>query len=189
MHSIQALPRHPFLYLYLTGSKALAELDKKKVVAYPIILLLLYPALPVILTIVSLIKKDDVHHERARLARLFASFLDHAPQFVIRVVVVVLLGIPHRGLYTRDDTLFILSMIASMMSLVLSAIVFNENKKFIAIKLLISVPMFAAVFASRAFTLAVFMKEALQNDSFGTHELSGFGVLIVMAAINLGLYR
>ena len=46
-----------FLYLYFTGSKATEQLDKKKVIAYPLILLLVYPVLPVLLTLVYLIKK------------------------------------------------------------------------------------------------------------------------------------
>ena len=33
------------------------------------------------------------------------------------------------------------------------------------------------------------MREAFKDNSWGLHEASGFGVLIVMAAINLGLYR
>ena len=33
------------------------------------------------------------------------------------------------------------------------------------------------------------MREALKDNTWGLHEAAGFGVLIVMAAINLGLYR
>ena len=33
--------------------------------------------------------------------RLFAAFLDHGPQFVLRLVIVVLNGIAHNGVYHR----------------------------------------------------------------------------------------
>jgi len=35
------------------------------------------------------------------VCRLFAAFLDHGPQFVLRLVIVVLNGIAHNGVYHR----------------------------------------------------------------------------------------
>jgi hypothetical protein len=41
------------------------------------------------------------------VCRLFAAFLDHGPQFVLRLVIVVLNGIAHNGVYHRGGGLFI----------------------------------------------------------------------------------
>jgi len=178
-----------FLLLYIRGAKVVSILRTWKLFFYPFCLLVFYPVLPVILTIMYLVKRDAKHQDRARLSRLFAAFLDHGPQFILRVVVVVLNGLPHRGLYRRDDVIFILSMVASFMSLLLSALYFNERKSRVATRLFISTPMFAAIFGCRAFTLAVFLREVLQDESPLLQQLLCLLVLLLMFSTNIVLFR
>ena len=42
----------------------------------------------------------DVNH-KATMAKLFAGFLDHGPHFVLRLVIVVLIGLSQGGVYNR----------------------------------------------------------------------------------------
>jgi len=178
-----------FLITYFRGVRAISELEVWKLVVYPLALLILYPALPLLLTIYYLFKNQDIFMKRARLARLFAAFLDHGPQFVLRVVVVVLNGLPHRGQYGRDDSVFILSMVLSFLSLVLSALVFNERQTSRLVWLFVSAPMFAAIFGGRAFTLAVLVREVLEDGSLVYQQLLCVIFILVIVAINIGLFR
>ena len=71
-----------------------------------------------------------------------------------------------------DDVIFVLSMITSFGALVYFGIKFNERETNGWTKWLLSFPMFAASVASRAFTLAVFLKETtigihLENANSG----------------------
>jgi len=178
-----------FLVLYFRGVRAVSSLQPWKLVLYPLALLFCFPVLPVLLTVAYLVKRDEKLYEKAILARFFSSFLDHGPQFVLRVVVVVLNGLSHRGQYNRDDYLFILSMIASFMSLVFSALHFNERKASFGVRLFISIPMFSAIFACRAFTLAVFLREVLQEGS--AFYLRFLWIIVILALIlgNLAIFR
>ncbi|XP_023336286.1 uncharacterized protein LOC111707414 [Eurytemora carolleeae] len=178
-----------FVILYFRGKKAISKLLPWKLVSYPLTLLIFFPVLPVVLTVYSLIRKDDEHYQRARLARLVSSFLDHGPQFVVRVVVVVLSGLPHRGIYDKGDVVFIISMISSFLSLILSALVFNERKSSYVLWIFVCTPMFSAILASRAFTLAVFLRQVLQVEAPWYQQMICILVVVLMILSNIGLFR
>ena len=59
------------------------------------------PLVPIVLTLAYLIKKDEKIHEKATMSKFFAGFLDHGPHFVLRLVIVVLIGIAQGGVYQR----------------------------------------------------------------------------------------
>ena len=70
-----------------------------------------------------------------------------------------------------DDIVFTLSMVTSFGALVYFGLKFNERETNTWTKWLISFPMFAASVASRAFTLAVFIKETtLGQQTNSTHQ-------------------
>ena len=64
-------------------------------------ILLLCPLVPVVLTIAYLVTNNEKTHEHARLSKCFAGFLDHGPHFVLRLVIVTLIGISQNGVYQR----------------------------------------------------------------------------------------
>lgn len=107
------------------------------------------------------------------MTKMFEGFLDDGPQFVLRLVVVVLFGI-HIG-QGKDDVIFIMSMVTSFGAVVYFGLKFNERQTNALVKWLLAFPMFAASVAARAFTLAVFLKETLNNKS------EWFGAILVLA--------
>ena len=107
------------------------------------------------------------------MTKMFEGFLDDGPQFVLRLVVVVLFGI-HIG-QGKDDVIFIMSMVTSFGAVVYFGLKFNERQTNALVKWLLAFPMFAASVAARAFTLAVFLKETLDNKS------EWFGAILVLA--------
>lgn len=178
-----------FFVLYLRGNRAVEELDTWKLVLYPLILLCCYPALPIVLFVAYLVTRDEKTLEKARISRLFAAFLDHGPQFVLRLVIVVLNGIAHNGVYHKGDVVFVLSMITSFLSLILSALVFNERKSSWAMWLLLSGPMFSAIFACRAFTLAVFVRETVQAHADISYQFLCLIIVALMFLANVAVFR
>ena len=64
-------------------------------------ILIFCPLVPIVLTLAYLIKKDEKIHEKATMSKFFAGFLDHGPHFVLRLVIVVLIGIAQGGVYQR----------------------------------------------------------------------------------------
>lgn len=176
-----------FLVLYARGNKTINRLNVWKLVLYPVLLLVLYPVIPIILTLAFLITKNEATHEKATLAKFFAGFLDHGPHFVLRLVIVVLVGVSQGGVYSRTDVVFILSMISSFFSFMLTALWFNERLSSWGRWFFLSGPMYSAVFACRAFTLAVFLKETLHDHNH--HELPVVMVLVIMFLTNLCLFR
>ena len=79
---------------------------------YPLVLLLLAPVIPILLTLSFLITQNRTALDRAVISKYFTAFLDHGPHFVLRLVIVVLVGISQRGVYTRHDSIFVLSMVS-----------------------------------------------------------------------------
>ena len=77
----------------------------------------------------------------------------------------------------KDDVIFIMSMVTSFGAVVYFGLKFNERQTNALVKWLLAFPMFAASVAARAFTLAVFLKETLDNKS------EWFGAIVL-----LGLY-
>ena len=64
-------------------------------------ILIFCPLVPIVLTLAYIwTKNEDIHH-KARLSKCLAGFLDHGPHFVLRLVIVVLIGISHSGVYKR----------------------------------------------------------------------------------------
>ena len=59
------------------------------------------PLVPIALTIAFLITGNERIHHQATTAKLFAGFLDHGPHFVLRLVIVVLIGLSQGGVYNR----------------------------------------------------------------------------------------
>ena len=90
-----------FVVLYSRGDSNVVKLQKKNLIIYPVCLLFFYPLVPIALTIAYLVTKNEKHHERATISKFFAGFLDHGPQFVLRLVVVVLIGLSQGGVYQR----------------------------------------------------------------------------------------
>jgi len=150
-------------------------------------ILIFCPLVPIVLTLAYIwTKNEDIHH-KARLSKCLAGFLDHGPHFVLRLVIVVLIGISHSGVYKRDDFIFIFSMVTSFLAFILTALIFNERKSSVAKWLFLSGPMYSAIFACRAFTLAVFLKETLHNEK--TDAPWAFFILLIMLSFNIGLFR
>jgi len=176
-----------FLLLYTRRGGAVLRLVWWKVVAYTLALLLFYPLLPILLTLAFLCSRDEALHHKAVMSKYFTAFLDHGPQFVLRLVLVVLVGVAERGVYSRHDTLFVLSMVTAFISQVYTALWFNERSSSWLVWVFLAGPMYAATFACRAFTLAVLLKASLHD---GTLALGSLLVLLgVMVATNLLLFR
>ena len=72
-----------------------------KLFVYPLALLLFYPVVPLLLTVAYLITDNERTLEKAVMSKYFTAFLDHGPQFVLRLVIVVLVGIAQSGVYNR----------------------------------------------------------------------------------------
>ena len=120
----------------------------------------------------------------AVLSKLFEGFLDDGPQFVLRLVVVVLFGI---GIgQDKDDIIFIMSMITSFGAIVYFGLKFNERTTSVIVKWGLAFPMFAASVASRGFTLSVFLKETLDNKS---EWIGGLIVLIIYFIANVVIFK
>ena len=129
--------------------------------------------------------------------------MDDGPQFVIKLVVVVLYGIgigKEKGttssyigkeqhidnLHIADDIIFTLSMVTSFLSMIYFGLTFNEQNSSRFTRMLICFPMFAAFAGARAFTLSVFLKETLGNTK---EALGGVGVLAAFCAFNIICYK
>eukprot|EP00092_Neocalanus_flemingeri_P002364 GFUD01002529.1.p1 GENE.GFUD01002529.1~~GFUD01002529.1.p1 ORF type:complete len:445 (-),score=110.94 GFUD01002529.1:454-1788(-) len=176
-----------FLVLYASGNKTVLNLKRWKLVVYPAGLLLFYPVVPIILTLTYLVTRNEKHHERATMSKFFAGFLDHGPHFVLRLVIVVLVGIAQGGVYQRYDFVFIMSMVSGFGSFILTALWFNERESSWLRWLFLSGPMYSAIFACRSFTLAVFLKETLYDPDM--HELFSLLVIVLMFLSNLTMFR
>ncbi len=118
------------------------------------------------------------------LSKLFEGFLDDGPQYVLKLVIVVLTGI---GLSTeKDDVIFTLSMATSFGALIYFGLQFNERRTSRITSFFVVLPMFATFALARAFTLAVFLKETLDdNKTFA----AGIGVSSLFLLINIGSYK
>ncbi len=126
----------------------------------------------------------DRRHQLAALAKMLEGFLDDGPQFVLRLIIVVLydigLGTDKREQKESYENfpissfnspsppavgmIFTMSMVTSFLSLVLFGLHFNERDTFASVKYLVCVPMFAAFAGARAFTLAVFLKVLIHSS-------------------------
>ena len=81
-------------------------------------------------------------------------------------------------------------MVTSFLSLIFHGIKFNERVTSLIVKLLLCVPMFAAFAGARAFTLAVFLKETIDNDVPGSVEWIGsLFMLALFGGINIASFR
>lgn len=176
-----------FLVLYARGNKAILRLVWWKLAVYPLALLLFYPIIPLLLTVAYLVTKDERALEKAVVSKYFTAFLDHGPHFVLRLVIVVLVGISQGGVYNRHDTIFVLSMVSSFASQIYTALWFNERTSTWLRWLFLAGPMYSALFACRAFTLAVLLKTTLHDQTllFGSFLF----LLFVMVSTNIGLFR
>ena len=123
--------------------------------------------------------------ELAVLSKLFEGFLDDGPQFVLRLVIVVLVGVGNIG-QNRDEFIFIMSMVFSFGALTYFGLKFNERKTNPLAKWLLALPMFAASVAARGFTLAVFLKETLDDKS---EWIGGLIVLILYFITNVAIFK
>ena len=121
------------------------------------------------------------------MSKFFAGFLDHGPNFVLRLVIVVLVGIAQGGVYQRNDFVFIMSMVTSFGSFILTALWFNERQSSWLRWMFLSGPMYSAIFACRSFTLAVFLKETLYDEDL--HELFSLLMLVIMFLSNLAIFK
>ena len=90
-------------------------------------------------------------------------------------------------LHCRDDFIFIFSMFTSFLAFILTTLWFNERQSSWVKWIFLSGPMYSALFACRAFTLAVFLKETLYNDK--TDAPWAFFILGLMFSFNVGLLR
>lgn len=176
-----------FLVLYVRGNEFILRLLWWKCVLYPVLLLVLAPVIPILLTLAFLITQNRTNLDRAVISKYFTAFLDHGPHFVLRLVIVVLVGISQRGVYTRHDAVFVMSMVTSFLSMIYTALWFNERVSTWLQWLFLAGPMYSAIFAGRAFTLAVLMKTSLQDNEL---QVGSFVLLLVIMYItNLGLFR
>jgi len=176
-----------FLVLYARGNRTVNSLVKWKLIVYPLLLVIFYPVIPIVLTAAFLYTKNERTYEKATIARFFAGFLDHGPHFVLRLVIVCLSGISQGGVYQRDDNIFILSMISSFGSFILCALWFNDRESSRLNWLFLSGPMFSAIFACRAFTLAVYLRETLNDPEM--NESYTFLIITIMFLTNLALFK
>jgi len=176
-----------FLVLYARGNRAINNLVKWKLVVYPLLLVVFYPIIPIVLTAAYLYTKNEKTYEKATIARFFAGFLDHGPHFVLRLVIVCLSRISQGGVYQRDDNIFILSMISSFGSFILCALWFNDRESSRLNWFFLSGPMFSAIFACRAFTLAVYLRETLNDPELSASYT--FLVIIIMFLTNFFLFK
>ena len=64
-------------------------------------ILVFCPLVPIALTIAFLVTGSEKIHHKATMSKLFAGFLDHGPHFVLRLVIVVLIGLSQGGVYNR----------------------------------------------------------------------------------------
>ena len=87
----------------------------------------------------------------------------------------------------RDDFIFIFSMFTSFLAFILTALFFNERKSNMLKWIFLSGPMYSAIFACRAFTLAVYLKETLYNNK--TDAPWALFILLIMFSSNIGLFR
>lgn len=174
------------VYFYMMDD-SLLRLDRSKFWSAALGILLLSPLVPIILTIVYLVTRNEKIHERATLSKFMAGFLDHGPHFVLRLVVVVLIGLAQGGSYHRDDFIFIFSMFTSFLAFILTTLWFNERSSSFVKWIFLSGPMYSALFACRAFTLAVFLKETLYNNK--SDAPWAFFILFLMISFNVLLLR
>ena len=88
------------VYFYMMDD-SLLKLDKSRFWMVAFGVLFLSPLVPIVLTVAFLVTKNEKIHERATLSKFMAGFLDHGPHFVLRLVVVVLIGLAQGGVYHR----------------------------------------------------------------------------------------
>jgi len=176
-----------FLVLYLRGNPTVLKLKPWKLVVYPLLLLVFYPVIPIVLTAAHLVTGNEKTLEKATMAKFFAGFLDHGPNFVLRLVIVVLNEISQNGEYSRGDIVFVLSMVSSFCSMVLYGLYFNERESRTVRWIFLCIPMFSAIFACRAFTIAVFLKYTTESGNSGS--LLCLFLIAAMFLANFGLFR
>jgi len=176
-----------FLVLYARGNKTILRLVWWKLFVYPLALLLFYPVVPLLLTIAYLITDNERTLEKAVMSKYFTAFLDHGPQFVLRLVIVVLVGIAQNGVYNRHDTVFVLSMVSSFGSQIYTALWFNERSSTLLRWFFLAGPMYSAIFACRAFTAAVLLKTTVHDGSLAAGSF--FLLLAAIIGTNLGIFR
>ncbi len=116
------------------------------------------------------------------MSKLLGGFLDDGPQFVLRLVVVVLFGIGDE----KANVIFIMSMITSFGALVYFGLQFNERQTCKLTKWILAFPMFAALLAARGFTLAVFLKETLDSK---TEMIGAIILLAVYLIANILIFK
>ena len=87
---------------YLQGrDESLVKVPRLKFWLVSASILVFCPLVPIALTIGFLVTGSEKIHHKATMAKLFAGFLDHGPHFVLRLVVVVLIGLSQGGVYNR----------------------------------------------------------------------------------------
>lgn len=171
-----------FLVLHWLGHKRLGRIPSTSVIAYFFLLLFFYPVVPIALCIYTLCTGKN--RELAIMSKLFEGFLDDGPQFVLRLVVVVLFGI---GIgQDKHNIIFIMSMVTSFGALVYFGLQFNERNTTCLVKWFLCLPMFAASVAARGFTLAVFLKETVDHKS---EWIGGLVVLAIYFAFNVATFK
>jgi len=174
-----------FVVLHWLGTRRFGKIPPFEVLVYFFALLFFYPIVPIALCFNTL--RTGKNRDLAIMSKLLGGFLDDGPQFVIRVVVVVLFGI---GSESKSDIIFIMSMVTSFGNLVYYGLQFNERKTTSSVKWLLAFPMFAASVAARGFTLSVFLKETIQTGETIKSELIGaLIVLTIYFAVNIALFR
>ena len=88
--------------VYLQGrDESLVKVPLLKFWLVTISILVFCPLVPIALTIAFLVTGSEKIHHKATMAKLFAGFLDHGPHFVLRLVIVVLIGLSQGGVYNR----------------------------------------------------------------------------------------
>jgi len=170
-----------YVVLYWLGSQRFEKTPPTSVVIYFLALLFFYPIVPIILCLNTL--RTGENKDLANLSKFLGGFLDDGPQFVIRVVVVVLFGIDSES---KSDIVFIMSMVTSFGTLVYYGLKFNERKTSSLVKWLLAFPMFAASVAARGFTLSVFLKETIDNKS---EIIGALIVLTVYFGVNVTIFK
>ena len=88
--------------VYLQGrDESLVKVPRLKFWLVTVSILVFCPLVPIALTIAVLVTGSEKIHHKATMAKLFAGFLDHGPHFVLRLVIVVLIGLSQGGVYNR----------------------------------------------------------------------------------------
>ena len=152
-------------------------------------LIFCFPIVPACAGITLLITGERKHKKQAFLLKAFEASLDDGPQFVLRLIVVLLTGLPNKYIF-----FFFLSMITSFGSLVSFALRYNEQKTDGKIKWLIAFPMLVTSLAARALVLAVFIRETAFSPCYERDKdlnqkwIWGPVVIIIYILINISIF-